>query len=224
MIESLSPSSSPTRQSDSSKRLRFPSLTRTTKNDLLTNSSSKFDEINNHIQTNSLDCNNQMTTMKQQLQQLSNSIDNENDTTLLTTTTTTTTVEVKVKTTKTSSSSSASRKRKLNGIDETINTTTMTNNNNNNDKLDKEHEQDDDEQKQPPPAPPLQHDKQQTVTKKKVIHLYIGIQLMRERQKGNSISISFLRVCVRVESPRDMNAFKYYISIIRTMSNGLFDF
>jgi len=143
MINSPSPSSSP--QSDSAKRLRL-TIPRNNKSDLLTNSNtispSKLDEKNNHIQKKSIDCNNTMTTMKQQL---STSIDNENDTTLLTTTTTTTTVEVKVKTTKTSSSSS--RKRKLN-VDDTINTT-----NNNNDNNSKEQQQ-------------------QPVNKKKVIYKY----------------------------------------------------
>jgi hypothetical protein len=127
-----SPPSQPSTQSDSAKRLRL-TIPRNNKNDLLipsnTISPEKIDEKNNHIQKQSLDCNNTMTTMKQQL---SSSIDNENDTTLLTTTTTTTTVEVKVKTTKTSSSSS--RKRKLNVIDE-------TNNNNINDNSSKQQQQ-----------------------------------------------------------------------------------
>jgi hypothetical protein len=128
------PSSQAKTQSDSAKRLRL-TIPRNNKTDLLNNSPSKIDEKNNHLQQKSIDCNNTMTTMKQQL---STSIDNENDTTLLTTTTTTTTVEVKVKTTKTSSSSSSSsRKRKLNVVDETINTT----NNNNNDNISKQQQQ-----------------------------------------------------------------------------------
>ncbi len=145
-----SSSQSTTTQSDSAKRLRL-TIPRNNKTDLLTNSNtispSKLDEKNNHIQKKSIDCNNTMTTMKQQL---STSIDNENDTTLLTTTTTTTTVEVKVKTTKTSSSSS-SRKRKLNFVDDTINTSNDNNNNNNNDNNSKQ--------------------QQQPVSKKKVIYI-----------------------------------------------------
>jgi hypothetical protein len=145
MINSPPPSS----QSDSAKRLRL-TIPRTNKSDLLTNSNqispNKLDEKNTHLQNKSIDCNNTLTTMKQQL---STSIDNVNDTTLLTTTTTTTTVEVKVKTTKTSSSSS-SRKRKLNVVDDTINTT----NDNNNDNISKQQQQ------------------QQPVSKKKVIYTY----------------------------------------------------
>ncbi len=137
MINSPPPSSQSKTQTDSAKRLRL-TIPRNNKTDLLTNSNqispSKIDEKTNHIQQKSIDCNNTMTTMKQQL---STSIDNENDTTLLTTTTTTTTVEVKVKTTKTSSSSSSSRKRKLNVVDETINTT----NNNNDDNISKQQQQ-----------------------------------------------------------------------------------
>jgi hypothetical protein len=144
MINSPPPSQSTT-QTESAKRLRL-TIPRTNKTDLLTDSNTlspeKIDETNNHIQKQSIDCNNTMTTMKQQL---SSSIDNENDTTLLTTTTTTTTVEVKVKTTKTSSSSS--RKRKLNVVDDSINT-----NNNNNDNINKQ--------------------QQQSVSKKKVIYMY----------------------------------------------------
>ncbi|UJR26233.1 hypothetical protein I4U23_007576 [Adineta vaga] len=136
--------SSPSSQTDSAKRLRL-TLPRNNKTDLLTNSntisSAKFDEKINHLQEKSIDCNNSMTTMKQQL---SDSVDNENDTTLLTTTTTTTTVEVKVKTTKTSSSSSSSRKRKLTMVDDTIN----TNDDNNNGNINKQQQQQEEQQQQ----------------------------------------------------------------------------
>ncbi len=180
------PSSQAKTQSDSAKRLRL-TIPRNNKTDLLNNSPSKIDEKNNHLQQKSIDCNNTMTTMKQQL---STSIDNENDTTLLTTTTTTTTVEVKVKTTKTSSSSSSSsRKRKLNVVDETINTT----NNNNNDNISKQQQQ-------------------QAVSKKKVIYIKNTIEARKTEGKFN-LYFSFARVgsprdndilmcaCMRVRSP-----------------------
>jgi hypothetical protein len=171
MMINSSPSPSST-GADSSKRLRL-TIPRNSKTDHLTSSSNnthsphKFDEKTTPTAKKSIDCNNTMTTMKQQL---STSIDNENDTTLLTTTTTTTTVEVKVKTTKTSSSSSSSsRKRKLHLVDDTLTTT--------DDNLNKqEQEQEDEEEKQqqqtspsllPPPSLPAE----QSVSKKKVKYL-----------------------------------------------------
>ena len=180
MINS-SPSSQITAQSDSTKRLRL-TIPRNNKAEYLTNSNTilpeKIDEKRAHLKKKSLDCNNTMTTMKQQL---SESIENENDTTLLTTTTTTTTVEFKVKTTKTSSSSSSSlsssRKRKLNMIDDTINR-----NNNNHDNTNKQREQ-------------------QPVNKKKVKHIYVlwnTIEAQTTERKFN-LYFSFTRAA----SPRD---------------------
>ena len=144
-----SPPSQSSTQSESAKRLRL-TIPRTNKNDPLNHSNTmsptRLDEKSNQKQRKSLDCNDTVTAMKQQL---ANSIESENDTTLLTTTTTTTTVEVKVKTTKTSSS----RKRKLNVADEPINT-----NADKNDNVSKQ------EQEQ---------DQQPAVSKKKVIYLFI---------------------------------------------------
>ena len=150
MMISSPPSQSAT-QSDSAKRLRL-TIPRTSKNDPSNHSNTlsptTLDEKSSQKQKKSIDCTDTLTAMKQQL---SNAIENENDTTLLTTTTTTTTVEVKVKTTKTSSSSS-SRKRKLNVADEPINT-----NADKNDNVSKQ------EQEQ---------DQQPAVSKKKVIYLF----------------------------------------------------
>ena len=170
MMINSSPSPSST-GADSSKRLRL-TIPRNSKTDHLTTSSSnthsphKFDEKTTPTAKKSIDCNNTMTTMKQQL---STSIDNENDTTLLTTTTTTTTVEVKVKTTKTSSSSS--RKRKLHLVDDTL---TTADDNLNKQEQEQDEEEEDEEGKQqqtlsPPPPPSLPAE--QSVSKKKVIYL-----------------------------------------------------
>ena len=153
MMMISSPPSQSSTQSDSAKRLRL-TIPRTSKNDPLNHSNTmsptKLDDKSSQKQKKSIDCTDTLTAMKQQL---SNAIENENDTTLLTTTTTTTTVEVKVKTTKTSSSSSSSRKRKLNVADEPpINT-----NADKNDNVSKQ------EQEQ---------DQQPAVSKKKVIYLF----------------------------------------------------
>lgn len=171
MMINSSPSPSST-GADSSKRLRL-TIPRNSKTDHLTTSSSnthsphKFDEKTTPTAKKSIDCNNTMTTMKQQL---STSIDNENDTTLLTTTTTTTTVEVKVKTTKTSSSSS-SRKRKLHLVDDTL---TTTDDNLNKQEQEQDEEEEGEEKQQQtlsPPPPPPSLPAEQSVSKKKVIYL-----------------------------------------------------
>lgn len=172
--------SHPSPGTDSSKRIRL-TIPRNSKSELIHNSNTvsphKLDDIL-HKQKQSIDCNNTMTTMKQQL---SSSIDNENDTTLLTTTTTTTTVEVKVKTTKTSSSSS--RKRKLNIADDTSNS--------NDDNTTKQEQQ---EQQQ-----------QQSVSKKKVIYLSTMQNTIEARKTERKFNLyfSYKRARASAASPRD---------------------
>lgn len=199
MIDSPPASSSPA-HTDSAKRLRL-TIPRNNKLDLSNNSNpispTKLNENSPPMQPKTLDCNNTMTAMKQQL---SPSIDNENDTTLLTTTTTTTTVEVKVKTTKTSSASS--RKRKLNVVDEAINTTSSSSSSTTDNN-------DDDVSKQA-----------QSVNKKKVMYIKNTIEARKTKRKFN-LFFSFARLgsprdndilmcaCMRVRSP-------YLLSFLHT--------